>query len=97
MTNTEPKKKKTIRHKVALIALGITSLAFLVSPTATPITSVPVNAKITASIALKNRCAPVREKPLIAKMEIIKNRTKPMQIDLIDDPNRANAYKSDHR
>ncbi len=97
MTNTEPKKKKTIRHKVALIALGITSLAFLVSPTATPMTSVPVKAKITASIAEKTAALPLGKNPPIAKMEVIKNRTKPMQVDLIDDPNYANAYKSDHR
>ena len=79
MTNTEPKKKKTIRHKVALIALGITSLAFLVSPTATPITSVPVKAKITASIALKTVALPLGKNPLSPKWKLSKIEPNPCE------------------
>jgi hypothetical protein len=68
-TTMVPTKKIINLHNVIRIAFGIVFSGFTVSPAATPINSVPENAKFTASIVIRMAKAPFGNKPALVTFE----------------------------
>lgn len=58
-----PMKKRTRRTTVVRTAIGMTFSGFWVSPAATPMSSVPENAKFTAIIVVRSGSRPFGKRP----------------------------------
>ena len=58
-----PMKKSTRRTTVVRTAIGMTFSGFCVSPAATPMSSVPENAKLTAIIVVRSGSRPFGKRP----------------------------------